>query len=489
MSKKNKKSKSPNYTPINQHRRQGTVLTPPLGGLQQLKMASWRDDRLPEMLWAILIVGQLNQSEALAIFRPVAKFFQQFDGEKDAPCDVRLSGLAQMPPETLEAFLENLTGIKGCREILRPLLLFRDLPARDVWEKAINLEPMEGDWNVLQRAVTITLFHQSQEATDCRWVRLMCVLCAKKLILQSREQIEELIYYPDVEMQKVRPTIRALEGALDALVKADKSKEEWANKFWAQCFEDTICFPLNLSADTTVSLGTTSNRVKEVYSLLVVHTYNTQTTTTIDARHDTVFGVGLYCLSILGELLHIGMSQSITSRFALRTIVDCLISLSYLAKKDDSQLWESYRVFGAGQAKLSYLKIAEMDEIPSYVNADLLKELANEDMWDEFLAIELGHWEKSNTRKMSEDADVKNIYDRFYSWTSTFSHGHWGALRDSVFNTCGNSLHRLHRIPRESARILPDVLSDACFCIDKILETISQCYPDFPHRVTIRDVK
>lgn len=195
------------------------MLTPPLGSLPQLKMASWRDDRLPEMLWAALVVGQLSQSEALAIFRPVAKFFHQFRAKKVVPCDVRISGLAQMQPEILEAFLENLMEIKGCREILRPLLLFRDLPARSAWEKAINLQPLEDDWNVLQRAVAVTLFHQSQEATDCRWVRLMCILCAGKLIMQSREQIEELINYPDVEMQKVRPTIRAMEGGLDANVK------------------------------------------------------------------------------------------------------------------------------------------------------------------------------------------------------------------------------------------------------------------------------
>lgn len=489
MSKKKKKGKTQNHTTINQHHRHGTILTPPLGSLPQLKMASWRDDRLPEMLWAVLIVGQLPQPEALAIFRPVAKFFHQFRGEKDVPCDVRHSGLAQMQPEILEKFLANLMETEECKELLRPLLLFKDLPARDPWEKAINLQPLEDDWNTLRRAVAVTLFHQSQEATDCRWVRLMCVLCAGKLILQSREQVEELINYPNVEMQKVRPTIRAMEGSLDVLVQTNQSKEDWANKFWVQCFEDTTCFPLNTNTNATVSLGTTSNRIKEIYNLLVEHTFKTQTITTIDARHDTVFGVGLYCLSILDELLHIGASQSITSRFALRTIVDCLISLSYLAKKDDSELWKSYRVFGAGQAKLSYLKIAEMDETPSYVNVDLLKELANEDLWEEFLPIELGHWEKSNTRKMSEDADVKDIYDRFYSWTSTFSHGHWGALRDSIFDTCGNSLHRLHRIPRESARVLPDVLSDACFCIDKILETVSQCYPDFPHRVTIKDTK
>ena len=99
--------------------------------------------------------------------------------------------------------------------------------------------------------------------------------------------------------------------------------------------------------------------------------------------------------------------------------------------------------------------------------------------------VGLGHWEKSNTRKMSEEAGVKDFYDRFYGWTSTYSHGHWGAIRDTVFDTCGNPLHRLHRIPRASPHSLPDVMPDAAACMDKILGIISSCYPDFPHRVTI----
>lgn len=91
---------------------------------------------------------------------------------------------------------------------------------------------------------------------------------------------------------------------------------------------------------------------------------------------------------------------------------------------------------------------------------------------------------------MSEDAGVKDFYDRYYAWryyawTSTFSHGHWGALRDTVFDTCGNPLHRLHRIPRATPRPLPDVVPDAALCLDRILEAVSQCYPDFPSRVSL----
>ena len=105
--------------------------------------------------------------------------------------------------------------------------------------------------------------------------------------------------------------------------------------------------------------------------------------------------MALYCLSILQELLHIGASQSVTARIAIRTIAECFITLTYLTKKDDPELWQSYRVFGAGQAKLAYLKVEELGEAPRFVDVKSLERLANEDMWQEFLPIELGHWEKA----------------------------------------------------------------------------------------------
>ena len=113
-------------------------------------------------------------------------------------------------------------------------------------------------------------------------------------------------------------------------------------------------------------------------------------------------------------------------------------------------------------------------------------ELANEDMWEEYLPIELGHWVNSNLRDLSIASGKKDVYDEFYAWTSTYAHGHWGAIRDSVFDTCGNPLHRFHRIPREEPKDLPDVIPDACRLVDQLLELLDQCYPGFQERVTIQ---
>ena len=87
---------------------------------------------------------------------------------------------------------------------------------------------------------------------------------------------------------------------------------------------------------------------------------NTLATTAIDPKYDTAFGIAFYCLSILNELLRLGNSTSILARSGLRTLLECFITLKYLSDKNDQSLWQSYRVYGAGQAKLSFIKLDEL---------------------------------------------------------------------------------------------------------------------------------
>lgn len=487
MSKKANKSQQRFHSTIKQHHVRGKTLVPPLANLPKMQAVSWINDRLPEYLWAALLVSQLPQQQALSTFHRVAHRVYGLR-ELEPPYDISHTGLSLLKPGVLQNLLEAILATEGNGDLLSPLLLFQDLPAREYWERLLPAPNTDAAWNCLATAVAQSLDHQSQEATDCRWLPVICMLAAGKVHFpgteEFRELVREFVEYPNYgDMTKVRPSIRAMELSLSAM---GETQREWPGKFWSQCLTDTPCYPLAAEAsERQVVVGTTVERVQTVYGLLAEHCHRTRTTSATDARHDTIFGVGLYCLSILQELLRIGASGSITARSALRTIGECYITLSYLAWKEDPELWKSYRVFGAGQAKLTYLKLEELGARPSFVDVEALHRLANEDVWQEFLPIQLGHWEKANLRKMSEDANVKDDYDRFYSWTSSFSHGHWGSVRDATFVTCGNPLHRVHRIPALSAPTLPDVLPDACTFVDKVLGVVSHCYPSFSDRVTV----
>ncbi|MDK2824545.1 MAG: hypothetical protein PWP71_2463 [Clostridia bacterium] len=484
MSKKKskKKKQKKNYSTIEQHARQGKQLIPPFMQIPNLKFNSWVNDRLPELLWAVLLISHLDRERAIAIFRKAIKYW--YNASVSSPKDLTHTALGELGSEQLREFLDFLCADPNVKTVLRPLCLLNDLPGKEQWQGAINNEASIEHWDDIALAVGKSLNNQSQEATDCRWVRVYYQIVIGKLKLPSEELVKEIIYYPNFgNMRKVRPSIRALEMGLNMI---EEESSQWSKQFWDQCLNDTPCRDWVTSKKGEITkTGTTLEIIKGTKEELIKHCDNTRITTAVDAKHDAVFGIALYCLSILEELLRVGNSTSVVGRLGLRTLVECYITLAYLYKKDDPELWLTYRNYGAGQAKLTFLKLDQMETKPEYVDVETLQILAGEDLWQEFVNINLGHWENSNLRKMSEEAGVKSEYDKYYSWTSGYIHGQWGAVRDTVFQTCSNPLHRLHRIPCEKHNELNDVIADAALLMDKVLESVHKMYPDFLKRVKI----
>jgi hypothetical protein len=477
------KNKLSEHTTLDRHTRLGSKLTPPMAQLPNLKTASWKDDRMPEMLWAGLLFSGIPREKVIKKVNDISSYISQFRESENPPSDISMSGLAKLQQDISDGIFQLLTSPEEFGRALSPLLLFDSLPARNIWEKyLIGYEP---EWHPLMVAVAKILNHQSQESTDCRWVRVIFLIAAGKLyFVENMEEVgKEIIYYPKYgDLRKVRPSIRSIEGTLSPLSDPDTN---WARNFWTECLEKTSCSHLSSSRSDFFITSTTIEKIGKVNSELFQHCHETRVTSAVDAKHESIFGITFYSLRLLMELMRINASQTISAQLVLRTLVECFITLVYLTKKDEVTLWKSYRVFGAGQAKLSYLKLEASEDSTNYVNIETLKELANEDLWEEFLPIELGHWDNTNLRKLSEEAGVKDIYDRYYSWTSSYLHGHWGPIRDTVYEICGNPLHRLHRIPIIQPQLLPDVLPDVCKIIDLILEIVSNCYPSMVARVSL----
>ena len=110
--------------------------------------------------------------------------------------------------------------------------------------------------------------------------------------------------------------------------------------------------------------------------------------------------------------------------------------------------------------------------------------IANEDKWVEFVPINLGHWDATTLRNMAEEAKLKDLYDKFYNYTSGFMHGNWGAVRESVYQKCINPLHRYHRGPTCDLPLMPSVTKEAFEVTNKILDCLSIAYPTFDFRFT-----
>ena len=447
-----------------------------IGLSEKMRLSSWMDDRLPDMLWAALIVASVDRDNALGQFRRIFNFIGKHE-QREQLHDLTLTGIGGLDKNLRSELIGFIVEPPPASYALSVLRLFEGLPAREEWHQCLPL--VEPDVDLLMSAVGTTLWHQSQEATDCRWVRLMGKVVAGKLHM-PRDMANDLLKYPNESDQRaVRPFVRATEISFGL---EEDTSLAWPRAFWDESWANTPCIASSQryeqpSFDEVV----TRRAISELREQLEVHWEQTHSTTAIDAKHDAVFGMAFFCLRILDEMMGIGIDSSILGRLGLRTILEVRINLKYMLVQDAPDLWKKWREYGAGQAKLNALKFDDSIEPPKYINVESIEQIASEDMWEEFRTIDLASWSGLDLRKISEESDLKDTYDQHYSWTSGYAHGMWGAVRESSYQVCENPLHRMHRYP---ARIpLHDTVDDTAKLVDGILEHLDEAYPTFPDRL------
>jgi hypothetical protein len=436
------------------------------------------------MIWAALLISAFGREAAIKELRDFLRFVWK-NPERESLHDCTLTGFANLEDSIRSAVVAFLCRSDLARHALTPLLLFEALPARLTWQEKLQVEtPDLSAPMALADAVRLVLFHQSQEATDCRWVRVMCGVFGGRMIVPA-EELKLFNGYPHLgDQNHVRPSIRSMEGAMSM---GQEQNLTWPKAFWSECWENTPCMGLASNAkddsapdDGTISLGPLSQIREE----LEAHWEITHSTTAIDAKHDAVFGMAFFALRLAEETFSGDNTRGILGRLALRTFFEIHITLRHLLAEDNAELWQSWRAYGAGQAKLVSLKLEELRESAHYIDADLLRTIANEDSQEEFVSIDLGHWAGADLRTVSDNLDLKSFYDRYYGWTSGFSHANWAAIRESVFSTCLNPLHRGHRYPRTGKPApLPSVQEDVRDLLNAIFSDLDRTYPSFKSRL------
>lgn len=497
MAKKKKKKKRDRMeSTLAEHHRHKKTLQPPFVRLGNLTPSSWVNDRLPDMLWAVLIHDGIGRERALDVFRRVGRFVQ----EHPEAADVTLSGIAELAQEKRLQFVQNLVGSDpDVARSLRPILLFRDLPGLDEWRAApLDAAIPKTDAPILASAVYEVLWHQSEVATDCRWVKLLCLILGDRVRYPDsmKDRVLEIFEYPNRgDLRKVRPSIRAAE----MVELPSKKANPWPTSFWTFCYENTPCLPESgrkeeapereqeererKEAQRDQERKHYSSECQRVGEALFKHFAQTSVTSAMDPRHEGACGFAFYSLVLFAELILHGLDRSISARLGIRALVECFITFAYLLQKADPTLWHEYRVYGAGQAKLAHLKLQEIGRVPECLNGEMLDLVANEDSWQELVTINIGHWGNSDLRTMSDQAGVKEVYDQYYGATSGYMHATWAAVRETVYEVCLNPLHRRHRVPVVNLRGLPNSTGSACELVNRVLELLHQAYPEFSERL------
>ena len=299
--------KGKNETELSKYKKEGKKLTPPLAQIGMTK-ASWIDDRLPEILWAVLIISQLEREDALAFFR----YCLEFTLNKKDLFDITISGISKFSELDRIAFITHICSYakEDICTLLRPILLFPNLPFIKEWEDVINKKPVPiKDWSTLGNAVQDCLWHQSQKATDCRWLKLTAAINSGKMHVPP-DMLSEILNYPNKgDQRKVRPMIRAAE----IMQIPGISMNTWAMDFWNYSYNFTGCISEDsiegeknvkykgLENEITKSHDHYYKETQKVWNELIDHSIETSTTSAVDPKHEAVFGLTMYALTIFIE--------------------------------------------------------------------------------------------------------------------------------------------------------------------------------------------
>lgn len=461
------------------HKKKGIVATPLNDVLRdQLKLSSWTKERMPEYIWLGLILIYYGRNEG---FKKSGQILYEISKKVKSLSHPRLSMIFNLSEDDQRIVYEIIIKFID-KKILSPLTVIYRFSRYPIFNEYFNIPQfkVENRINILSKAIKLYSSPQSNEATDLRFLALGLLLFGKKIHLAENMGITVKAFqeYPytdhkDEKMRMYRPTVRSLEGT-DFLEK----NIEFNEKFWRDIGMITSCKPMGIVFDENED--DYNEFISGFQKVLEYVLYTNKEKSLSEDRFDVIIGSINYALKIFIEINEKSLGNSILGRHGIRTIIEIYIILKYLFKKEAQKpsIWEEYKLYGISKYKLILLKARETDiGKSSHFIPPIADALVNEIKWEEFIDIDLKYFDKQGIREKSIEVGEKELYDFFYDYDSNYSHGLWGAIRESTMLHCDNVDHQYHSIPDiYSNQKLPDVKADSFKMVNKLLSLFKETY-------------
>jgi Family of unknown function (DUF5677) len=462
--KKNHKRRS-RHTPLSQHRKHGSILSPPLANIP-IKPSMWDRDLLPEFLWIASLRELTSLDHLYQPFYLLMDAVDEYWEEPDPPAIGMLSDLGRLAPHKV-AFLEKHGDL--VKEMFEDpfgeiLALYPECPAAwlispDVLSK--SSDPVDdSQLSLLRRLVCDLLDPRGELATAVRLAALGRILKSGRFHFPMDSPVASLLpRYPGECTADERAVVESLgRAAMGAWLSAtaEQRSNDWAMYFWRHNYRLAQCRPRLLPV-----VGSRPARPDDLNRLQNLVANNaTAARTYIDRlaqriaydlyepeREEVLHGLFARCVRLYLILCD---NPTLWARdiagILLRCLVETAITFCYLASKGTD---DDFREHGEAQKKLLMLHL--QDSHPEAISlegrsaGDISNELGG--FPAELLQIELGHWSTHDVRKLAKDVGLEEYYRLVFTPTSADVHGTWASLKDSNLSVCGEVLHRFHRLP------------------------------------------
>ena len=464
------------------NKKKGIVATPlneALGDL--LKPTSWSKERMPEYLWLGLILQHYGRKEG---FEKSFLILQEISQNVASLTHHRLSMILNLPDEEQKKVYEIICRVID-KEVISPLTIIYKKRAYPIFNEYFFVTQLSPDDRIkaLQKAIKTYFPSQSFEATDLRFLVIVFMIFTGKLHFSANvvEHTEFLEKYPhtdheDEKMKIYRPSVRSMEGSVVGMGLVENT--QFILKFWRDIGMITPCNPWVIKFDK--NLEDYSEFICDCRKILNYVLVANKEKSLAEDKFDIIIGSIIYALKIFIEIDNKSLGNSILGRHGIRTIIEIHIMLKYLLKHETEKpnIWKEYKAYGIGKYKLVLLKARETElDKTSHFIPPVADAIVNEHLFEEFTNIDLKYFDKQSIREKSIDVGEKELYDLFYDYDSSFSHGLWGSIRESAMLPCDNASHQYHCIPDIDAnQSLSDVKSDCVKIMKKLFSLLAEVY-------------
>jgi hypothetical protein len=383
-------------------------------------------------------------------------------------CFGLISDFGRLSDETRRAFLvENhqLARELFWNPIGEALSLYPDAPCH--WLVAALRQPEdhidhEKGLALLRELVTNLLDKHGAFATRVRMAPCRPLENRRIHFMKDLSVLELLPRYPsdldEEDRLHVESFVRAAMMALYAM--RDELKDwTWSKYFWRHNYDLAVCRSINrdlpeglllTDAGDFEALRTTMTRaldngqeyLMQLQSQLRIDLYD-------PTRDEVLFGLFARITRLFLLLLE---DPNLWARdigsIIVRCLADTAITFGYLVRRGSAEEFQKFVQYGEGQQKLLMLQL--QDNYPAARSPEGLDVEEIEKQFaviPEFIDIELGQWNKKDSRILAKDAGMEKLYRLVFQPTSGDLHGNWASLRNSHLTYCDEPLHRFHRLP------------------------------------------
>lgn len=454
---------------IKQHKQIGKELVPPfmqepLGSIMHL--CSWSKERLPEYIWIGILRNSCNNKKDY--FKKFYHLKEYMLKTLEEPTD-KFSTILKLKREDKISLFEKIKEVFGDK-VLDPIIIVSnfDKDLRDSFLDKSNTNNKR--ISTINEIIKKMYDRHCDFAMDVRYSAL--ILKINKIYFPSNDMIikDAIQKYPLLENDN--PLIDMYKTSLSSLEGMDffDSTYDYSKYFYEEMYLMTDCNPKIIVYPKTGDIDLLTTKIRELKKLILKSEEIKS-----DDKRDVIVGNIVYIYKIVKEIIDNNLYDSIVSRFILRTITEVIVNIKFLCsqEKDNPDIWEAFKDYGNSKYKMIYKRIEEgttLNDNCKHFDEVMLKLLANETKSEEFLKVSFKDFADKNVRQKFILVDEKDLYDTYYDYDTCFTHGYWGAIRESSLLTCDNPAHNYHSVAdTECNQKLINCCDDLIFLIDKII--------------------